>query len=109
MTRSPLRVERVVKLLPHEHFTVVSLYAGWMSVFMAISRKSNERCTLPADHMPAHLPTSGPSRPDEPALVPESVDVDGFRYQSGHPVKGRSASATVAATTSARSTTSAYV
>ena len=28
----------VVNVLPHEHCTVVSVYSGWMSVFMAISR-----------------------------------------------------------------------
>jgi hypothetical protein len=28
----------VVKLFPQEHFTVVSVYVGWVSVFMMIPR-----------------------------------------------------------------------
>ena len=30
-----LWVERVVNVLPHEHFTVASVYSGWMSAFIA--------------------------------------------------------------------------
>jgi hypothetical protein len=30
-------VERVSKVLPHEHFTVATTYSGWMSARMAIS------------------------------------------------------------------------
>jgi hypothetical protein len=30
-------VERVVKVLPHPHFTVTSLYSGWMPFFIDVN------------------------------------------------------------------------
>ena len=32
---------RVVNVLPHEHFTLTSLYSGWVSIFMSLASPRN--------------------------------------------------------------------